>query len=96
MFASVVYGADREIYLKCLSVCAGVESTDTWEFHLATEREFLGECRPQDTYISDRKPGLLGTIETVHPDVHIAACCTHLVDNLQKSKLSFTHDAINI
>ena len=24
MFASVVYGADREVYLKCLSVCSGV------------------------------------------------------------------------
>ena len=29
MLATVLYGADRAIYLKCLSVCAGVESNST-------------------------------------------------------------------
>ena len=94
MLASVVQGADREIYVKSLTVCAGTESKDTWDFHLMSERTFLGSCKDVETYISDRKPGLVGVIESYQPAVHIGACSTHLLDNLEKSKHKLSKDAL--
>ena len=94
MLGSVSQGADREVQLKALSVCAGTESKDTQDFHLATERQFLGICSERETYISDRKPGLVGVIEEYQPKVNISACTTHLLDNLEKPKHKVPKEAL--
>ena len=95
MLASVVKGADREIFLRTLSVCSGTENSDTWNYHLSTEKRFLGLQGPTETYISDRKTGLAGLLNNIQPHVIIAACTKHLVDNLKTSKHKFSQEAID-
>ena len=61
---------------------------------MESERQFIGLCSASNTYITDRKPGLVGVIEKVQPSVHIGACTTHLLENLEKSKLKLSKRAI--
>ena len=96
MLASVFQGADREIYVKCLSVCGGTETADAWQFHLESSREGHDKHTGDETFISDRKAGLVGVIEAVQPNVKIGACQSHLVDNLDKSKYKFSKKALTI
>ena len=62
---------------------------------MESERRFSGLCSHSETYITDRKPGLVGVIEKKQPVVHIGACATHLLDNLEKSKLKFSKRALD-
>ena len=96
MLASVVKTADGDILLKTLSVCSGTETSDSWDFHLSTERRFLGLRSHTETFISDRKSGLATVINTIQPHVKIAACTKHLADNLKTSKHKFSEEAMEI
>ena len=90
MQATVKHGANREVHLQTLSICAGNESKDSWKYHLNTEKDVLGDRGNQETFVSDRKSGLEGVIESVYPTVTIGACSKHLQDNLSSGKNKIT------
>ena len=71
--ASVFQGPDREIYTKCLSVCGGTETTDAWQVRLESSKMAHGKGNTEETFISDRQPGLVGVIEALQPNVKIGA-----------------------
>ena len=96
MQATVKLGADKEVHLQTLSVCAGNETRDSWKFHLETERKCLGLRGEHETYISDRKPGLEGIIHQIYPTVKLGACVKHLEDNLSKGENRLSKEGIKI